>query len=85
MAIAAWVSWLQLRKFDGPAQLGRTVGGEHRLVAYDRIGKAGERHVPAAVQSVEEGFKLGLIRVVRDVAGIEHLHGQAAPGGLVGA
>ncbi len=47
------------------------------------VGETGERHVFARVGGVEEGLELRGVRMIRDVAGIEHLHREIAPGVLV--
>src|SRR5437773_3202123 len=47
--------------------------------------QAGERHFSALVQRLEECLELRQIRVVRYVAGVEHLHRKLAPLVLVQA
>ena len=48
------------------------------------VAETRERHVLALVERIKEGLELGLVRVIADVAGIQHLHREAAPLGLVG-
>ena len=64
---------------------GGAVRGEDDLMRAQRMGQAGERHLLPGVEGVEERLELCLVGMVRDVAGIEHLHGQLAPLALVQA
>ena len=45
--------------------------------------QAGERHLSAFVEGVEESLKLSLIRMIGNITGIEQLHRKLAPFGLV--
>lgn len=66
------------------AEFGALVGGEDDFEGAQGFGEAGERHVFAFVQGVKEGLELGLVRVVADIAGVQHVHGEVAPALFVG-
>src|SRR3954471_20674161 len=44
-----------------------------------RIRETRERHLFAALQGIEERLELGLVRMIADVAAVEHFHRQIAP------
>jgi len=68
-----------LRDSDGLAGFSGAVGGEDDFVGAQGVGEAGEGHFFSGVQGVEEGLELGLVWVIGNVAGVEHLHGEFAP------
>src|SRR5947207_3043358 len=59
--------------------LRRGVRGKDDLVCFQSMSEAGQWHVASSIQRVEKGFKLGLVRMVRDIARIEQIHGKLAP------
>ena len=50
-----------------------------------RVGETGQRHFFTGCQRVEESLELCLIRMIADVAAIEHLHRELRPRVLVEA
>jgi hypothetical protein len=48
-------------------------------VSPGRLGQAGERHRFALRERFEKCFKLGLVRMVRHIPGIQRLKGKRAP------
>src|SRR4051812_1161629 len=44
-----------------------------------RIRETRERHLFAALKGIEERLELGLVRMIADVAAVEHFHRQIAP------
>jgi hypothetical protein len=72
--------WLNFHRFTSS---GGFVSGEDHLVRAHRVLQARQRHFHSGVDGFEEGVELGLVGVIRDVAGIEHLHGEGAPGVFV--
>ncbi len=44
-----------------------------------RVGEAREGHFFSGVHRIEERLELSRVRMIRDIAGIEHLHGEGAP------
>ena len=65
----------------------RSTGRARRndAVRREAILEARERHVLPGVERVEERLELGLVRMIGDVAAVEHLHRQLAPGVAVEA
>ena len=63
---------------------GTLVGGKDHVEGLCGLGEARQRHLDAGIEGVEEGLELGLVGMVADVAGIEELHGERAPGMPVG-
>src|SRR3954468_13423293 len=57
----------------------RLVRRSHHPMRDERIVKAGERHIAPGIERIEKCLELRLIRMVADVAAIEHLHRQLAP------
>jgi len=52
-------------------------------VGFGGVCKARQGHLLALIQRVEESFELGLVGMIGDVSGIEHLHSEVAPGVFV--
>ena len=63
-----------------PPLLRRSIRRLDDPVSRKAIREAGERHLLAAIDRVEERLELRLVRVVGHVAAVEHLHRQLAPG-----
>ena len=61
------------------AGLSGTVGRENDFVGAQRVGEARERHFFSGTERVEEGLELRLVRMIGDVARVEHFHGEFAP------
>ena len=66
------------------AEFGAAVRREHDFEGFEGLAEAGPLHFFAFIQRVEELLELGLIRVIADIAAIEHFHGEIAPCGFVG-
>src|SRR3954469_9779377 len=65
---------------DHPPFGGGPVGRRHDAMRDERIVEAGERHLFTALERVEECLELRLVWMIADVAAVEHLHRQLAPG-----
>src|SRR4051812_19560654 len=68
-----------LGNLDRPAFGGGLVGRCHHAMRCERIVEAGEPHLGAALQRVEECLELRLVWMIADVAAVEQLHRQFAP------
>src|SRR5262245_22165669 len=82
LELGAWIlmSWALVR-----VTVRGIVRGEDHFVRAQGVGEAGQRHLLSQSERTEERFELRLVGVVRDIAGVEKLHGKLAPFGLVQA
>src|SRR5262249_22393069 len=53
----------------------RIVGGQNHCMRAKRVRQTGQRHLASCRDRVEKGLKLVLIRMIRNIARIEQLHG----------
>lgn len=61
------------------AGLSGAISSEDDFVGPQRVREAGERHFFSGIERVEEGLELRLVRMIGDVARVEHFHGEFAP------
>ena len=70
-------------QFDWPPEAGCEIRGKDDFVAADHVSERGQWHLLPLAKRCEKRFKLSLIRMVGDIAGIEQFETHFTPSMLV--